>query len=205
MLIFVISLIFSQNLFFSRGLGADALFRISADPRHFFRFGLVMSVMTVVSSLTGWAADRLMVLADVTLPANRFSLRALVYLVCVLAVYAAAASLLRRAAPSFYRGISAVLPAAVINTAVMGAPLIFNRLRPSFMSAIPESSPLAALIFGVAAGAGFLYAFLLVTEGMRQLGAMDLPRSFEGVPAKFIYVGLLSLALCGISSSLSAV
>ena len=60
-------------------------------------------------------------------------------------------------------------------------------------------SPVQALGFGLASGFGFLLALLLVSEGLRRLSLIKVPKAFQGLPIQLLYVGLLSLAFCGIN------
>ena len=88
---------------------------------------------------------------------------------------------------------------AVFGTATLGAPLILSRISQTTLDIIFTNHYAAGLVFGLSAGIGYLLAMLLLYEGMRQIEAMDLPEAFRGLPARFIYVGLLALAFVGIS------
>ncbi|HZK38549.1 MAG TPA: Rnf-Nqr domain containing protein, partial [Clostridia bacterium] len=55
---------------------------------------------------------------------------------------------------------------------------------------------------GIGAGAAFFLAVFLIGKGMGKLCEnKDIPPAFQGTPAIFIYVALLSLAFTGFSGS----
>jgi len=194
-----IAVIFAENLFFSRALGTEVVIRVMARPRDFLKFGLILTIVTVLSSVTGWMIDSAITALGLTVYSSYYVGKSLAYIVALILMYLLANAILRHAAPAFYRSISKVLPVAVFNTAALGAPLLLTRLRPTLLTGLPGSNFLGAVIFGVAVGIGFMFALLLMTEGIRQIEAMDLPDAFDGLPARFIYIGLLALAFAGVA------
>lgn len=194
-----VTVIFAENLFFSRALGTEAVIRIMAHPKDFLKFGVILTIVTVLSSVTGWMIDTAITALKFTVYASYYVGKSLAYVAALILIYLIASSFLRRIAPVFYRSISKVLSVAVFNTAALGAPLLLTRLRPTLFTGLPVSNFLGALIFGVAVGIGFMFALLLMMEGIRQIEAIDLPDSFDGLPARFIYIGLLALAFAGVA------
>ncbi len=194
-----ITVIFAENLFFSRALGTEVVIRVMARPKDFLKFGVILTIVTVLSSVTGWMLDTAITALGFTVYASYYVGKSLAYVISLILMYLLADLVLRRFAPIFYRSISKVLPIAVFNTAALGAPLLLTRLRPALLTGLPGSNILGALIFGVAVGVGFMFALLLMTEGIRQIEAMDVPDAFEGLPARFIYIGLLALAFAGVA------
>jgi len=194
-----ITVIFAENLFFSRALGAEVVIRIMARPKDFLKFGTILTIVTVLSSVTGWMLDSAITALGFTVYASYYVGKSLAYVISLIVIYLLADAILHRTAPAFYRGISKILPIAVFNTAALGAPLLLTRLRPTLLTGLPGSNFLGAVIFGVAVGIGFIFALLLMTEGIRQIEVMDLPDAFDGLPARFIYIGLLALAFAGVA------
>ncbi|HOP12016.1 MAG TPA: Rnf-Nqr domain containing protein [Oscillospiraceae bacterium] len=194
-----IAIIFAENLFFSRALGTEVVIRIMARPRDFLKFSLILTIVTVLSSVTGWMIDFAITALGFTVYASYYVGKSLAYVIALILMYLLADAILHRAAPAFHRSISKVLPIAVFNTAALGAPLLLTRLRPTLLTGLPGSNLLGAVIFGVAVGVGFMFALLLMTEGIRQIEAMDLPDAFDGLPARFVYIGLLALAFAGVA------
>lgn len=198
------TMIFAENLLFSRGMGGDVTLRVSVRPAEYMKFGALITVFTVLSSLVGWIADSLIARMSIVVSTSVFPGRTLAYLLCMIGLYLLADQLLPRAAPRFYRSVRSALPLSVFNTAVLGAPLLLSRLRPTLFAGL-DSGFLGALIFGLSIGIGFLFAMLLMAEGLRQIESMDLPESFYGLPAKFIYVGLLAMAFSAITGRQSGI
>ncbi len=194
-----ITVIFAENLFFSRALGTEVVIRVMARPKDFLKFGMILTIVTVLSSVAGWMLDAAIAALGFTVYASYYVGKSLAYVVCLIVMYLLADAVFHRAAPVFYRSISKVLPVAVFNTAALGAPLLLTRLRPALLTWLPGNNMLGAVIFGVAVGVGFMFALLLMTEGIRQIEVMDLPGAFEGLPARFIYSGLLALAFAGVA------
>lgn len=194
-----IMMIFAQNLVFSYALGTDELLRIAARPKEFSLFGVILTLFTIVATLGGMLMDDLCAKLDIRLSASPYTGRAFFYLLFLVVVYLLTAMVLKRLFRSFYRYIARALPMAVFGTATLGAPLILVRLSETTLNGMFVSRYLTGLIFGLSLGTGYLLAMLLMFEGMRQIDAMDLPEAFRGLPARFVYVGLLSLAFVGIS------
>lgn len=90
-------------------------------------------------------------------------------LLCAL-LYAAAAALLRRFRPSFYRRVSPVLSPAAINCVVLSLPFYQSSLA---------AGPLAALGFALGTGLSFLAASVVLRE---LLGQQPPQRRAGGVP-----------------------
>ncbi len=194
-----IAVIFAENLFFSRALGAEVVIRIMAHPKDFIKFGLILTSVTVLSSVMGWMIDSAITALRFTVYASYYVGKSLAYVVALIMVYLLVNALLRRFTPVFHRSISRVLSIAVFNTAALGAPLLLTRLRPALLTGLAGSNFLGAVIFGIAVGIGFMFALLLMMEGNRQIEAVDLPDAFDGLPVRFIYIGLLALAFAGVA------
>lgn len=194
-----IMMVFAQNIVFSYALGTDELLRIAARPKEFTLFGLILTAFTVISSLGGMLIDDLGTALKISTSPTLYTGRALWYLIFLTGVYLITAYVLQRFFHRFYHYVYRALPMAVFGTATLGAPLILSRLSQTTLSNLLADRFLGSLAFGVSLGLGYLLAMLLMFEGMRQIDAMDLPEAFRGLPARFIYVGLLALAFVGIS------
>jgi len=190
-------MVFAQNIVFSYGLGTDELLRITARPKEFTLFGCILTFFTVTGALGGMLVDDICAALNIT--GALYTGKAFGYLLFLVAAYLITTLILRRFFHSFYRYISRALPMAVFGTATLGAPLILSRISQTTLDIIFTNHYAAGLVFGLSAGIGYLLAMLLLYEGMRQIEAMDLPEAFRGLPARFIYVGLLALAFVGIS------
>jgi len=135
-----IAIIFAENLFFSRALGTEVVIRIMARPRDFLKFSLILTIVTVLSSVTGWMIDFAITALGFTVYASYYVGKSLAYVIALILMYLLADAILHRAAPAFHRSISKVLPIAVFNTAALGAPLLLTRLRPTLLTGLPEAT-----------------------------------------------------------------
>ena len=58
---------------------------------------------------------------------------------------------------------------------------------------------LQSVAFGFGSGLGYLFAVFIVDEGHRRLRSKDVPAIFKGLPASLVYIGILSLAIYGLT------
>lgn len=176
--------IFAENTVFTRALGAsrcpdgDAFlpehhaFWSGTHGHHFF------------SSLLCYPANILLRMTPYYL-----YLEPLIFVLCIGIVYAIIYLIIGRFFPKVQNRIGKMLPMATFNSALLGAILV----------ALHQNFNLAQTIgFGLGTGIGFTVAALLICEGQKRLELSRLPRSFRGLPATLLYIGILSLAFYGL-------
>ncbi len=78
------TMIFAENLLFSRGMGGDVTLRVSVRPAEYMKFGALITVFTVLSSLVGWIADSLIARMSIVVSTSVFPGRTLAYLLCMI-------------------------------------------------------------------------------------------------------------------------
>lgn len=177
--------IFIQNLVFSGGYGASEAVRMAAKPRRFILFALSIAYFSVITS----AVCRLLDFIPGVFVLND-AMHAVIFILTLVFVYLATAVFMRiflKADPKFLNltGISA------LNTLVLAIPFINHRAAYSLTESIGT---------GLGAGLAFILAVALMSNGMQRLSInKDIPKSFKGSPAIFIYIALLSLAFTGFS------
>lgn len=176
---------FFQNLVFSGGYGISESMRMAAKPRRLLLYSLSISFYSVVTAAICRALDfipRIKETGKVT--------HTVIFFFVIVVVYFSSAILLRLtlgAEPKFLSqmGISA------LNTLVLAVPFLNFGAGYSFFESI-----------GMALGAGIAYflATAIIGIGLQKLAEnKDIPPVFQGTPAVFIYVALLSLAFSGFS------
>lgn len=179
--------IFIQNLVFSGGYGASEAVRMAAKPHRFFLFSASIAYFSTITSVVCRTLDffpGVFVLND--------AMHAVVFILMLVFVYLVTAVLMRillRVDSKFLSlmGISA------LNTLVLAIPFINHRASYSLTESIGT---------GIGAGLAFILAVALMSSGMQKLSNnKDIPASYKGSPATFIYVALLSLAFTGFSGS----
>ncbi|NLX93610.1 MAG: hypothetical protein GXZ02_07075 [Clostridiales bacterium] len=179
--------VFIQNLVFSGGYGTSEAVRIAAKPRRLLLFSSYIVYFGVITS----AACRILDFIP-AIKALGDTGHTAVFIAVLIVSYVLTAVLfwvVLGAEPKFLSqlGISA------LNTLVLAVPFINYRAAYSFSESIGT---------GIGAGVAFFLAVFLISKGMGKLCAnKDIPPAFQGTPAIFIYVALLSLAFTGFSGS----
>ncbi|MBR5619674.1 MAG: hypothetical protein IKW76_08060 [Clostridia bacterium] len=178
-------MIFVQNLVFSGGYGASEAIRMSAKPRRFVPFSVMIAFYSTVTALLCRELD--------TIPEiNAFggAAHVLIFggvLTVLYAVTTALLDLLLRPSPKFFN----MLGIAALNTMVFAVPLINRQAGFTMLQSVGT---------GLGSGLSFILALFLVNIGLRRLEKNpDIPPLFRGTPAMFLYVAMLSLAFAGLS------
>lgn len=178
-------MIFVQNLVFSGGYGASEAIRMSAKPKRFVLFAMMIAYFSTVTALL---CRRLDMIPDIN--ALGSAAHILLFggvLVVLYGVTAALLHLLLRPAPKFFN----TLGIAALNTMVFAVPLINRQAGFTLLQSVGT---------GLGSGLSFILALFLVNIGLRRLEKNpDIPPLFRGTPAMFLYVAMLSLAFAGLS------
>lgn len=142
--------------------------------------GGCMSLLMGVSAVAARVVDAL-----VLLPLGLTLLRTpvLVFLVAGLALAFEAAA--RRIAPFVLQRCGVSVPRLGVNCVVLGLVLITTRA---------EYGPLASLLAGFSAGAGYLLATLLMDAVRERLEIEPVPPALRGLPLQLITAGLMAYA-----------
>ena len=181
----------AQNLVLTTGLGSALIVRLSRQREHRAVFALCLLFFSVLTALCFHFLSPLLGdgrAARFLCPLVIVALSAVWYLITV--------GVLRKALPRLYDNtLRTMLPLAAINTVVAGVTLIAPH---QFGESLAMDLALA-----VGASVGFFLVSLLVAEGVDRMQHTEMPKAFAGLPALFLYLGILALALCGFSSDIS--
>ena len=173
-----------ENVLFARSLGSSLMLYLIRRPREILPFAAVMTGVCVSAGLICYPLR-----APVSKLGYDYVAQPILYILCVVLVYALAYVLLSRFAPKAFEKLSGSLAAGSFNCAVLGALLIPAN----------ESMDLARTLgYGIGASLGFVGAVVLIGLGIRRLELCHIPKAFKGLPILLIYIGLLSLALYGL-------
>ncbi|MDR1563837.1 MAG: hypothetical protein LBS74_02660 [Oscillospiraceae bacterium] len=177
----------TQNMLFTGGIASSRLLQVAKRRKGYPLYCLLVFIFAFVGELLcfplmrlakdGWAA---------------MYLRPLIFAIVVSVLYLAARIVLAKLAPNVYNKIAPVLANSALNGIVFCVPLIVGRLSISFA---------AALGFAIGAGVGFFIATWLVCEGIERIDNPQVPRSFRGIPASLVYIGILGLAFSGFTGT----
>lgn len=117
-------------------------------------------------------------------------MRAPLFFLCVAALYVPAYFLLRHKFPSLLETLGDMLPSTAFNTALFG---IF------YINMVNDHNVLQAIAYALGTGVGYTLAILIIYYARRRLALSPIPRSFRGLPILLVYIGLLSLAIYGLT------
>lgn len=179
-------MIFVQNLVFSGGYGSSEAIRMSAKPKRFAIFSVLIAFYSTVTALCCRLIDQK--IPDFAKMGSAEHI--LVFGGVLLVLYFVTAILLRivlRPTEKFF----GMLGMAALNTMVFAVPLINRQAGFTLLQSIGT---------GLGSGISFILALFLINVGLRRLeNNRDIPPLFRGTPAMFLYVAMLSLAFSGLS------
>ena len=191
-LLYFLTAAFVQNLVLTSGIGSSLVLRIVRDPKSLGVFSLFLTGFCLLTVVAFYPIDTVIgtsITAKLMRPVIIIAIASLLYLLAV--------TVLERAWPHFYEYTRTMLPLAAFNTVVVSVALIANH---QFKCTLLDCVGLA-----LGASIGFVIVAFLAAEGADRLNDSNVPKAFRGMPSMLIYLGLLALALCGFSSSVSFV
>lgn len=177
---------FLENIIFTRALGTSTSFLIIRRKYNLIAFGAIIVLITTLSSSVVYLVEPL-----ISSLSTAGYIRPLAYIVIISVIYIILVIVI-----SGIKKISnSVLPLihlSAFNCAVLGALLLGNQSNMRFSEFIG---------FGFGTGFGFVLATYLISLGYEKLNGESVPPAFRGLPATFIYVGIISLAFYGLIGS----
>ena len=183
---YAVMAVLAQNAVFTRALGVSRLVQLVGDERtNSLLFGVLQCITQFLLAPVAWYVGG----AAAALGLGARS-RPLVYLACIAVVSVAEMAFLYFVKLPWQRQLLRILPLACLNTCVLGT-LLLGRTQ-SF-------SLLQSMGFGLGSGVGYLLAVLLVTEAQNRLRSQSIPSAFRGMPITLIYIGVLALAIYGLT------
>ena len=180
--------VFVQNTVFTRALGTSRLiFLVREAPVDSVIFCALLTLVQVLSAPAAYFANRLLKRPEVWF---REYIRPLVLVSCAALAFTVVMLFLRLLKSQHSKEITAALPLATFNTAVLGPMLLSGMASFTFVQTIG---------FALGSGLGYGFAVLLVAEGQRRLNNRSVPVPFKGLPVQLLYIGLLALAMYGLT------
>lgn len=173
-----------ENAVFARALGLNRTILFLESPKKGILYGVLLTWMAVISSMLVSAFN--VILADA--PYISF-IRAPVFLLCVVIVYAATYWLTRLKFEKLHDMVRHALPVSTFNSALFGVFYVATNQQYVFFQ---------TLGYAFGAGVGYTLAILVVYYARKRLSISPVPRSFRGLPILLVYLGLLSLAIYGL-------
>lgn len=183
--------IFAQNAVFGRALGVSRLVKlVDSSPTGTVVFCALLCSVQILAAPVAWYAFQYMQNAPGLSAVFRGASRPLVYLTSSAAAFCLVWLVCCLLPLPKSWDIRKILPQATFNSCVLGTLLI----------CISQSYTLPQTIgFSVGSAFGYLLAVLLVDEADRRLHSRAVPTVFKGLPITLIYIGILSMAIYGLS------
>ena len=178
-----ISAILIENFVLVKFLGICPFLGVSKKSDTAVGMGLaVVLVMTVASAVT-YAVDNFLLR-----PLQIEYMQTVAFILVIAALVQFVEMVLQKMLPSLHKALGIYLPLITTNCAVLGVALLNAQNDYNFIGSV---------IYGFAAGAGFLLAIGLFATIRERLEFAEYPKCFEGFPIALVTAALLSLAFMG--------
>ncbi len=173
----------AENFLLVNCMGVGTRLNAFRDPKDALRTGWCLTVVMVLSTLTAWCVD--------TLILRRFSLgyyRTFFLALLVPAVVWLLRQFLRLCIPELYRRNNLHLRSVTTNCAGLGCVLLITQRSYGLGS---------ALLFALCGGLGVMVTLANFAHLLGEADLEQCPKCFQGVPIRLITAGLLAMSLVG--------
>ncbi|MEG1869402.1 MAG: Rnf-Nqr domain containing protein [Oscillospiraceae bacterium] len=176
-ILFSLTVLTAENIFFTRALDIGKISDIATSPKGIVWIGVRLTIITLASSIISFVIGIFLPKTDLIVlikPALFLAISYAIYIVL---------HLLKTKQDKY------IPPILCTNSVVLSSMLICSKGSYSFGQTIG---------FALAAGIGYTFAMLLVYTGIERLRYCNPPRCFKGFPVLLVYIGLISLAVFGL-------
>lgn len=192
----IIKILFASmlsNIIFSKALGISTILIASKNKTNLIRLSFVITFFTTVGSMLTYSADKAIL-------NNRFNplFWPMIYIFIISIIYISSLILLRVVSEKFFNKLKKYIHISAFNCIVLGALMITSGLNQ--VNSSTEILFSDYFIMGLNSGLGFLVAAYIFKIAHVKLDSEEVPKSFNGYPILLIYIGIISMALYGISS-----
>lgn len=179
-----ITLLLASNLIFTRAIGLSTVLLVSKSRKDLICTASVITVFTTIGSIAAYFINWLLGSENQIFALALYTLStALIYVMILAGAY-----IVNR---KFFGKIKKFIHLSAFNTAVTGSLLVIS--ENDFISA--EGFSLTKYIFaGLESGLGFVLVSLVLSAAIGRLDTSKVPRSFRGLPAMLVYLGIISMA-----------
>lgn len=187
-LVIALVAMFVQNAVFTRGFGVSRLLKLVGDSAvDSMVFCALLCLIQVISAPLGFFVNQYLAQPRFWF---RDYIRPLALVVCAVVAFLIIMLIIMLVGPKNKKDLLTVLPLAAFNCAVLGPLLLADTQSFDFAQTV-----------GFALGSGFGYgiAVILLTEGQRKLKSPKVPSTLRGLPINLLYIGILALAIYGLT------
>lgn len=179
-----IVLLLASNLIFTHTIGLSTLLLASKSRKELICTASVITVFTTIGSIAAYFVNQLLGSENQIFALSFYMLStALIYVVILAGTYIAN--------KNFFNKIKKYIHLSAFNTAVTGSLLVIS--ENDFISAESFSLP-KYILAGFVLGLGFVLVSLVLSAAIGRLDTSKVPRSFRGLPAMLVYLGIISTA-----------
>ena len=179
---YILIAVFAQNLLLGKAIGISDIMTAMKHRRSLPKLLLLVGCWSTAGKMMMWLLSRFVNDMD------GYILFALMHsLICAM-LYFQTDRMFARLKPEAYDRWKDILPHALINSIVIGAPLS------ALSSGIPNWY--SAFGSGIGAALGLGVGIIIIKNGIAILDRPDIPKPFRGMPIMLIYIGVLSLGFC---------
>ena len=179
---YILFAVFAQNLLLGKAVGLSDIMTAVSRRHLLLRLVLAVGCWSTAGIMLMWLLSRFV--TDM----EGYILFALLHSLICAVLYFVSDRLLLRFNPEAYDKWGAIMPHAMINSIVVGAPVS------ALASGIP--SWYAAFGYGIGSALSLALGVVIIQNGLEILDHPDIPKYFQGVPIMLIYIGILSLGFC---------
>lgn len=179
---YILFAVFAQNLLLGKAVGMSDILTAMKHRRSLPKLLLLVGCWSTAGIMMMWALSRFVKNME------GYLLIALMHSLICAALYFQTDRVLARFKPEAHDRWKEILPHALINSIVVGAPLS------ALSSGIPNWY--SALGCGIGSALGLGLGIVIVKNGVSLLDRPDIPKAFRGIPIMLIYLGILSLGFC---------
>lgn len=178
-----INAILIENFVLVKFLGICPFLGVSKKSDTAVGMGLAVTFVMAIASAVTW-----MVNEWVLIPLNMGYMQTVAFILIIASLVQFVEMVLAKMMPALHKALGIYLPLITTNCAVLGVALLNVQNGYSFIG---------SLVYGTAAGLGFMLAIVLFANIRERLEFADYPKCFEGFPIALVTAALLSMAFMG--------
>ncbi|MBE6747151.1 MAG: hypothetical protein E7558_06845 [Ruminococcaceae bacterium] len=169
-----------QNIIFNSGLALSETVRTARRPKFFLMYGVSVLYFSLTTSLICSLINLIPAVKSLSMIWH------MAIFAVILAIVTFATSVFSIVVLKANKKFMNSLGMCAINSLVLAIPIINSRSALSVASSVGSA---------IGAALAFVLALLFVNSAMRKIASnKDIPKSFRGLPAVFVYMALLALA-----------
>jgi electron transport complex protein RnfA len=186
----ILTIMFVNNVVLHQLLGLCPLFAAAGNRRAALGLGLAVTLALGLTAPAAWTLQHL-----VLEPLRLAYFQTLAFVLLVAGVFHLVRLAAARLAPAVHRALGLHLPVLAVNCVVLGSCLL---LVPGLSSAWRSA------VAGLAAGAGFLLASVVLASIQAKLQTERVPEAMRGLPITLLSAALMALSFLAFDRALLA-